>query len=882
MFRKISQKMNQKASTKSIILTILALFILTFSLVSFTQSSYSDTHIVGGTKTSSSVVDQYQSSVTVDSNGDLSIKSDADASLGLHSGSFVVGNIAEELLSVIVYGGYKLLDIALLLLNTSFVPSLSPLLRIEQGKSVLIHKGTTADTSISIDDSIIISTLWKFAFTFGLITATLIVLLNLFLCLVGRSDDIKDTPVMLLIKYTIAVFMIFVSQYFMTGFINLYGDIWNNLVLGSGITTTEMAVSQGLNAATIIPIIKVGGQWSVFGLGMNVLAAAGHPILSVILPLILLIVGLVCAVTLLKELLKLFLEIVERYFVFIMLIAFFPIMAATISSNNSKRIFYSYIKIVYTQGFLLIINTIFMAIFFFVALKGGWVAGILNYLAALAFLRLCQRIDAYMAQMGIGVVQTGSVLANAIGHSGMGLFSALKALQMADRGRQNIGKGVRDLGVRQNSGRTHAIGSVLGSTAGGLIGGSASTQALSNSFASEHSKMVSAFQNGMGAGLSTSLAGSNGSWDSLRGAMMSNGMNEIAAGNAISGIQAAGYQPGDISGMIQNDKNASSFSFETDQGGKGGIIATVDGSGDGDSTQVIPASDMEAALKQQEAMEQGGTYGDMDDRFTTGAAITSDMDGAEGDMARYIDKQDQATSFEQGSDSLAGQDAKNMAEIADSSAGVTDGAEGNYVATVGKNGTGAVYEFPDTESASAAISSDSDTADFSKATSKSTFSGRSNAGTGTESDMGSWRESKNDSSSPSIDTTRSTARFNSIEEAKKYVETQTSATPLTRQDRVVYTPGTAGDAVIHSRYGNTEVQRPIYAAASHPEMRGDKRYTKASFGGREYYIDEKGSRPSPGRKKSGRPNAQGKPRVSNPGNSPTRKDGKRGSGKPKN
>ena len=51
--------------------------------------------------------------------------------------------------------------------------------------------------------------------------------------------------------------------------------------------------------------------------------------------------------------------------------------------------------------------------------------------------------------------------------------------------------------------------------------------------------------------------------------------------------------------------------------------------------------------------------------------------------------------------------------------------------------------------------------------------------------------------------------------------------------------------------------------------------------GSQYYIDEKGSRPSPGRKKSGRPNAQGKPRVSNPGNSPTRKDGKKGSGKPK-
>ena len=156
---------------------------------------------------------------------------------------------------------------------------------------------------------------------------------------------------------------------------------------------------------------------------------------------IFLIIGIIMMIKLLKEFFKLFLEIVERYFVFFILLAFFPVTAATISSNNTKRIFQTYLRMVYSQGFLLVINTVFMSIFFSILANGGWTAGLLNYLAAFAFLRVCQRIDAYMAQLGLNVVQTGASLFGAIGGSAMGFGSALRSLSAADRGRQNVGKG---------------------------------------------------------------------------------------------------------------------------------------------------------------------------------------------------------------------------------------------------------------------------------------------------------------------------------------------------------------------------------------------------------------------------------------------------------
>ena len=797
--------------------------------------------------------------------------------------SNVVQSIVEPLLTETFTFIYSVIDAFLVILNGCFSPSLSPLVSLERGDSILLSEDSQADDHISIDQSITIKTIWRFAFAFGLITATLLALINLLICTFGRSEDIRDTPLMIGVKYFISVFMIYLSKYFMTGFINLYGDIWKNLVISGGMASD---VAQSMRLDSLMPIrgyLNGTAEIEIFGIAVNILGGGSF---TLIFRLLVFIVGVVCVVILLKDLLKLYLEIIERYFVFFMLVAFFPIFAATLTTNNSKRVFYSYLKIVYTQGFLLIINTIFMSIFFYIAINGGWAAGILNYLAALAFLRLCQRIDSYMSQMGIGVVQTGGALANSINRSGVGLLTAMRAASMFDKGRQNTGKGIKELGARTNDPGKFAAGSVLGASLGEAIGGKLTSSSVSQTFATERSKIISASQGGLGASLSHSFAGANGDWGSVKSAMTANGMNAIAADNAITGMKAAGYEPTDISGMIQNDKGASSFSFETDNG-KGGIIGTVEGDGEGNRTQISDAKDMEQALKQQQSMEQSGTYGDLDKKYTKGEAITRDSEGVGGDLARYLDRQDQRRALEKGKDSLSSQDSKAMSDT------------GNII--VGKDADGNTIKltYKDSESAANMINSKDGTISTDGLTSADKFtpdnpegeriyssspsSDGKDATGGSDGSSQTEGRSSDTSAISGISGFSAAGRFddsdNGNEKANDFARSYSSAsetfnqgssTPLQRQDTLQYVPGTASDMILTSKYGNMEVQRNVYAVANHPELRG--KYPRVNAGGRDYYI-ERPKVKSDSEKQGSAPSE--KKRVATPGNAPQNTDNKK-------
>lgn len=495
--------------------------------------------------------------------------------------------IIDEIVSNMCIRAYQcfnsFVEMFVTLLSSTFEPSLNPLKTLEDGKNITfnaVKDGLTTSLEAeksSINDSQIILTIWNFAMSFGIITATLLALFALFMCVVGRSEDIKDSPFMIGLKYAVSLFLIFVSKYFMTGFINLFNDVWNNFVInddfikiGAGGPTTPSEL--------FLPIRETGVGIGIFGV---VIA----PLLTNPLGLLIfggiLIVGIGLAVKLIKEFLKLFLEIVERYFVFFILIAFFPCLAATLTTNNSKKIFYAYLKMVYCQGFLLIINTIFMGIFFSVGLKGGWTAGFLNYLAALAFLRVCQRIDAYMAQMGFNVVQTGAGLAGAIGGAGMGFLSAMKGLQMLDRGRTNIGKGIMQQGISSNNSSLAQMGATIGASAKDVIGGSLNHDSIQQTIMNQQAEHISSKQDGIGGGrvamLNTGASASNpnGDWSSLRNSMKDFGMSDVQSQQAVTALQQAGYSPNDCASITQNDASAKSFTIG--DGNEGGNFATFTG-----------------------------------------------------------------------------------------------------------------------------------------------------------------------------------------------------------------------------------------------------------------------------------------------------------------
>ncbi|MBO5371753.1 MAG: hypothetical protein J6A75_03430 [Lachnospiraceae bacterium] len=373
------------------------------------------------------------------------------------------------------------------LLTVSFSPSINPLLNIEQGLS---FSTPIADDvyydGASIDNSFTIMAIWEFAFMFGNITCTLLMFFYLFMCLVGQQEQIRDTPFMLLVKYVVSLFLIYMSKYCITAFIDFFNDMWTNLVLTKDITTPETYTA-------FLPIWWENGDFEdgnlvVFGMKvlshggtkMSLLALLGSSSVMTGGATTPLFIGIVCIVLffalyfgwkIIKEFMKLLLEVVERYFVLFILLAFFPAVASTLVSNNSKKIFYAYIKMLYSQGFLLLINTVFMAIFFKILLAGGWGAGLINYIGALAFLRICQRIDAYMAQLGINIVQTGGGLMSACGSVFGGALAGMSALRGADRTRKNVGASLMQKAVTSGNAGMYDLGKKIGTSGSDIMTG---------------------------------------------------------------------------------------------------------------------------------------------------------------------------------------------------------------------------------------------------------------------------------------------------------------------------------------------------------------------------------------------------------------------------
>ena len=572
---------------------------------------------------------------------------DADGSKG---SAFMSGHVIDEivngLLEKVIGGCQVAVEFIVRLMTKAFEPTLSPLVNLEAGKNIELNTineyakeiktpSQHLPASETMENSIIMGTIWTFASYFGYITAVLLALFNLFLCVFGKSQEIKDTPAGIGFKFALALLLITLSKYFMVGFINLYGDIWNEVIIKNPIVSTmsgndlvsalmpvkQVHISDGTYALVIFGSLAVSG---------TVLATATviAPLLSLIY-LIILIVGFVLAFKLLSECLKLFLEIVERYFVFFILIAFFPAIASTITTNNTKKIFYAYIKMVYTQGFLLIVNSVFMAIFFTVLLMGGWTAGFLNYLAALAFLRVCQRVDAYMAQMGLNVVQTGSGLAGAIGGAGLGLLSAMRGASMLNKGRQNIGGGIRDLGIKTNNSGLAKMGSIVGASGRQIVGGGLSKEGLSQSIIRDQATHIAEGQGGNGAGRIGGIEGNN--WDAVEKSMANFGMSSEQAHMARENLESAGYKASDVRSIMQNDDNASSFTLAD---ANGNAFATTDVEG----VSALDRDEFRSASAEMEAIsgnaEENGAsftrgvpqgFSEAIDEYAASSGVTQDM-----------------------------------------------------------------------------------------------------------------------------------------------------------------------------------------------------------------------------------------------------------------
>lgn len=308
----------------------------------------------------------------------------------------------------------------------------------------------------SNEKNFIVKNISLFAQRLGMVLATLLFFYGLFLCLVGRSEAIKDTPIQLLIKYVVAVFLIYFSWDIILNALELWGNVWTNFCVKGWSNTEKITVdyftdimSNGVDKdGQPCVYLFSGSVWSfqVYQGWMKFLVSA---------------LGWFFRWKLIKQLFRLYIECAERYFVATILLFFFPTFVPSIISNSTSNIFHSYCRMFLTQAGLLCANSIFMKIFIIVLTQRGWTSNLLGYVCGLAFIKFCMKVDAYLASMGLNVAQTGGGMMDSIGGS---MFALTNALRIG----QSVGGTVRRAGsaiaqkavVTQNEG-AYKVGQVM-------------------------------------------------------------------------------------------------------------------------------------------------------------------------------------------------------------------------------------------------------------------------------------------------------------------------------------------------------------------------------------------------------------------------------------
>lgn len=310
----------------------------------------------------------------------------------------------------------------------AFSPNFNVLLNLETGRSSIDMSRTY--TSKDMYESFTIGTLYNFAKYFGIILASLLLFFNLTICIIGQAEQIRDSPLRLLAKYILSMILIQLSFNLIVEVVNFCSGMWTDFVMTDKVGTSIDFTKDFLDG--IIQYNDAGGVSSILNTGISTS-------MSMLTYSVFFFAGIGLTWKLFKQFLRLFMEIAERYFVMILLLLFMPAVIPTLISNHTRNILISYMRMFFSQLFIMMCNAAFMKIFVYVLLQGGWTASIFNYILALAFMRICQRIDTYMLSMGLNVAQTGGGVVGSVINAGQALNYLIRGFAGNERVTSNMG-----------------------------------------------------------------------------------------------------------------------------------------------------------------------------------------------------------------------------------------------------------------------------------------------------------------------------------------------------------------------------------------------------------------------------------------------------------
>lgn len=286
---------------------------------------------------------------------------------------------------------------------------------------------TTDELNKNLGGASILNRFVQTADLFGYILATVLLVVSLIKFFFAPPGELKDTPVRLFLRYIVTILLIYNSQQIVQIFLDLANQIWTGYIMTDAVWGGKETVSfDAMLPGSILPSDGQSAAGAVGGAAAGVGAVAPAavsgatvvlalfgvsvpiivPILAAVASIWFLVVFIV-AWPLIKGFIMFYIEIVERYLVVMLLFLFSGAVMATFVSKDTQRIVKSYFSMLASQLFLLLVNGIFMSVFTDILLAGGWTSSVPQYVFGITFLKVAQRLDSYMASLGLTVAQTG-------------------------------------------------------------------------------------------------------------------------------------------------------------------------------------------------------------------------------------------------------------------------------------------------------------------------------------------------------------------------------------------------------------------------------------------------------------------------------------------
>ncbi len=277
---------------------------------------------------------------------------------------------------------------------------------------------------------------------FGVIAyalATLLFFIEIYKSVFTTVFGKAQSPIQVLVRYGITVLLITVSQQLIAPIIDLFTYFWDMTTTYTVIDEVDLAGGATLGAAGIGGILV-----SVF----LAPAFAGISLITCIIFLVLLWI-------LVREVIKLIVEMLERYIVSCFLILFAPIGFSFLTSPTTERVFTSYITMFISQLFLLIINNLWLYSMLYLMVNIGF--SVTAYIFVLAWVKTGQKVDELLQSLGLSVAKTGGDLFDSLGsmvYAAQNMFGSRSLIGQA-------GQAMTNSGLKNGNPQLAAAGSTL-------------------------------------------------------------------------------------------------------------------------------------------------------------------------------------------------------------------------------------------------------------------------------------------------------------------------------------------------------------------------------------------------------------------------------------